>query len=317
MIEYITFLIGIALLYKGADWLVEGASSTAKKFGVSSLVIGLTIVAFGTSTPELIANIVASLQGKSDIPFGNILGSNIFNIMVILGLSATIRPLIVNESTVWKEIPFAFLAAVVLLIMSYKSFFSTSENILTAVDGTILLLFFIIFLYYIFELMKKSLKFSNREKIKHSTMKLFLLISGGLITLVIGGKLTINSSVTIARDLGLSEFLIASTIIAAGTSLPELITSIVAAVRGKVDLAIGNIVGSNIFNIFLIMGIISIVSPLEVPKGILLDFLVMITATLLLFFFMFSGKRHKIDRWEGIVFLLLYTVYLIFIIGRG
>ncbi len=317
MLEYLTLLMGLVLLYKGADWLIDGASSIAKKFGVSPLVIGLTIVAFGTSTPELIANVIAALQEKPEIPIGNVIGSNIFNILFILGLSAIIRPLIVNESTVWKEIPFAFLATIVLFVMSNKKFFSGAENVLTETDGILLLLFFAVFLYYIYELMKKTTKTSERVITRDSNIKLVLFMIGGLTALVVGGEFTINSSITIARNLGLSEFLIASTIVAVGTSLPELTTSILAAIRGKIDLSVGNIIGSNIFNIFFIMGVSSLASPLNVPNVAFLDFLVMITATILLFAFMFSGKKHKVDRWEGLMFVLMYVAYLIFNIIRG
>ncbi|HLC95784.1 MAG TPA: calcium/sodium antiporter [Candidatus Nanoarchaeia archaeon] len=318
MIEYLSLIIGLALLYKGADWLVEGASALAKRLGISALVIGLTIVAFGTSMPELIVNIFASIQGKADVSFGNIIGSNIFNILFILGIAGLLTPLTVQKSTVRKEIPLGMVAVIVLFIMSNKALFNSNfQNTLTKTDGIILLLFFALFLLYIFNLLKHSAKNETLDIKKYSSLKLFFLITGGLIALFIGGKFTVDGAVSIARQLGVSELLISATIIAGGTSLPELVTSIVAAIRKEMDISVGNIVGSNIFNIFFIMGISVVIAPLPAPLGINMDFLVLGITTLLLYLFMYSGKRHTLDRWEAAIFLLLYAAYTTLVIYRG
>ncbi|MCC7576693.1 MAG: calcium/sodium antiporter [Methanomethylovorans sp.] len=318
MIDYIFILIGLALLYQGANWFVEGASSLAKHLGISSLVIGLTVVAFGTSMPELVVNVFASIQGNSDVAFGNIVGSNIINLLLILGVTGVIAPLIVQKPTVWKEIPFALLAVLVLATMSNKIMLANdSENILTRADGIILLFFFSMFLYYIFETIRNSTNGSSDNIKEHSITKISFMLIAGFIFLVIGGKLTVDGAVSIARQMGISEFLISSTIVAAGTSLPELVTSVAAALKKEMDISVGNILGSNIFNIFFIMGVSSIISPLTVPVGINLDLIVLAIATLLFFVFMFTGQKHKFERWEALIFLAIYVGYTLFIINRG
>lgn len=318
MIDYIFILIGLALLYQGANWFVEGASSLAKHLGISSLVIGLTVVAFGTSMPELVVNVFASIQGNSDVAFGNIVGSNIINLLLILGVTGVIAPLIVQKPTVWKEIPFALLAVLVLTIMSNKIMLANdSENILTRVDGIILLFFFSMFLYYIFETIQNSTNGSSDYIKEHSITKISFMLIAGFLFLVIGGKLTVDGAVSIARQMGISEFLISSTIVAAGTSLPELVTSVAAALKKEMDISVGNILGSNIFNIFFIMGVSSTIYPLTVPIGINVDLIVLSIATLLFFVFMFTGKKHKFERWEALIFLAIYVGYTLFIINRG
>ncbi len=318
MIDYIFILIGLALLYQGANWFVEGASSLAKHLGISSLVIGLTVVAFGTSMPELVVNFFASIQGNSDVAFGNIVGSNIINLLLILGVTGLISPLIVQKPTVWKEIPFALLAVLVLTTMSNKIMLANdSDNILTRADGIILLFFFSMFLYYIFETIRNSTNESSDNIKEHSSTKISFMLIAGFIFLVIGGKLTVDGAVSIARQMGISEFLISSTIVAAGTSLPELVTSVAAALKKEMDISVGNIVGSNIFNIFFIMGVSSTISPLTVPIGINVDLIILAIATLLFFIFMFIGKKHKFERWEALTFLAIYVGYTLFIINRG
>jgi len=318
MIDYIFILIGLALLYKGADWFVEGASALAKYFGISSLVIGLTVVAFGTSMPELVVNFFASIQGNSDVAFGNIVGSNIINILLILGLTGVITPILVQKSSVWKEIPFALLAVLVLATMSNKMLLtSDSGNTLTRADGILLLFFFSIFLYYIFETIRNSRNESPDSIKEHSIAKISFMLIVGFMFLVIGGKLTVDGAVSIARQMGISEFLISSTIVAAGTSLPELITSITAAFKKEMDISVGNILGSNIFNTFFIMGVSATMSPLTVPIGVNVDLIVLAIATFLFFVFMFTGEKHKLERWEALIFLVIYVSYTLFIIHRG
>lgn len=320
MIEYILFVVGIILLIKGADYLVEGSSSLAKKWGVSTLVIGLTIVAFGTSMPELVVSITSALKGSGDIALGNIVGSNIANILLILGVSGIIRNLKVQRSTIWKEIPFSLLAAIVLLIFANTLILDkiTLSNIFRF-EGLILLLFFIIFLYYVFELAQRGKSTVMDEKIeikRHSGTTVFLMIAGGLTALYFGGKWTVEGAVSLARLFGLSEYFIGLTIVAVGTSLPELFTSVMAVRKGDANLAVGNVVGSNIFNIFLVLGVTAVIFPINLPLFANIDLLVLFAATLLLFLFMFVGRKHELERWQGILFVLLYIAYVIFLIRR-
>lgn len=321
MIEYILFVVGIGILIKGADYLVEGSSSLAKKFKIPTLVIGLTIVAFGTSMPELIVNIIAALNGATEVAFGNIIGSNIANILLVLGIVAIINPIKVERSTIWKEIPFALLAVVVLFVVSnYLLIDNINITSLTKVSGLIMLCFFVIFIYYTVNLAKNSKKQLDDKELKIqklSNLKIFLMILGGLVGLYFGGKWVVEGAVFVAQQFGLSEFLISATIIAIGTSLPELVTGIKAAKRKDTGLAVGNIVGSNIFNIFWILGITALIAPVAIPSFINLDILLLGIASFLLFIFLFIGKKHELERWQGWMFILLYSAYIVFLILRG
>jgi len=318
MITLILFFIGFVLLIKGADYLVTGASSLAYRLGVAPLVVGLTIVAFGTSAPELIVNLFASFNGSADIAIGNILGSNIVNILVILGVCAVIYPLKVQKNTVWKEIPFALLAVVVLAFLASDALIDgASASFLSRIDGLILLSFFVIFLYYIFGISKQSPTETNEKPIEMSIGRSSLLVLVGLIGLAIGGKWIVDGSTVFAQSLGVSEALIGLTIVAIGTSLPELATSVVAAYKKNSDIAIGNIVGSNIFNIFWILGISAFITPLPFAPTMTIDIIVTIGVTLLLFLALFVGKKYTIEKWQGVGFMLLYGVYMVFLLGRG
>lgn len=321
MITYILFGTGIILLIKGADYLVDGSSSLAKKFKVPTIVIGLTIVAFGTSMPELVVNIASAIRNSGDIAFGNIVGSNIVNILLILGISGIIGSLKVQSSTVWKEIPFSLLAVIVLVVFANAHVLDKLNfNSILKFEGIVLVLFFIIFLYYVFGLVRKNKLKLDDKKIeikKYSGRIIFLMIIGGLIALYFGGKWTVDGAILIARAFGLSEYFIGLTIVAVGTSLPELVTSIVAAIKKQNDLAVGNIVGSNIFNIFWILGLTAIINPIVIPVSANIDLLVLLVATVLLFVFMFLGKRHELDRWQGIMFVIMYVVYVVYLTGRG
>lgn len=321
MLEILLLIIGIILLIKGADYLVEGSSSLSKKFGIPTLMIGLTVVAFGTSMPELIVNILASLKGSTEVAFGNIIGSNIANILLVLGVVAIIKPIKVQSSTVWKEIPFALLATIVLFVLSnFPLIDGIDLTSLTRVSGIIMILFFGIFMYYTINLAKNNKKNLKNEKIeipKHKDSTIAIMILGGLIAIYFGGKWVVEGAVFLAQALGLSEFLISATVIALGTSLPELITGITAAKKGDIDLAVGNSVGSNIFNIFWVLGITALIAPILIPTFVNLDMLLLIAVTLILFFFLFIGKKHEIEKWQGYLFILLYLVYVAFIILRG
>jgi cation:H+ antiporter len=316
LIAIILFIIGLGVLIAGAEYLVRGSASLAHSWGISSLVIGLTIVAFGTSAPELVVNMFAAVQGSADIAIGNVIGSNIANILLIGGLAATITPLAVQRSTVWKEIPLALLGMILILVMGNDAFFDNIPfNGLGKSDGIALMGFFVLFMYYIVGLARAEHETPEEVK-KYSNTKSILYILGGLVALFIGGKLLINNAIVIARFAGLSEAFIGLTIVAIGTSLPELATSIIATYRGQKDIAIGNIVGSNIFNVFWILGLTSSILSLPFNQSANIDVLVGIGATLLLFTFLFIGKRHILERWQGMLFILLYIAYVVYLVIR-
>ncbi len=320
MLSIAYLIAGFPLLIKGADWLVASASALAKRLGISQIVIGLTIVAFGTSTPELVVSLASALQGNTEIALGNVVGSNIANILFILGICALIRPLEVKKGTVWKEIPFSLLAMVSAGIFVADGLIDgDTVSAITRADGLMLLGLFIIFFYYTFGLAKsgpeekKKTKKEPEEK-GMSTWGIALGIIAGLAGLVLGGKLVVDGAVELATLLGVSSSLIGLTIVAVGTSLPELATSAVAAYRGNVDIAVGNVVGSNIFNVFWILGVTALIRPLPLPEGGLVDVSAGVLATLLLFLSLFIGKKHTIQRWQGGVFILAYIAYITYLI---
>ncbi len=309
LFSIVLLAVGIGVLIVGANGLVNGASSLAKRNRVSDLAIGLTIVAFGTSAPELVVNVIASGGGHSEIVLGNILGSNNFNLFIILGISALIFPIAVQSSTIWKEIPISILSALVFLFLA-TNFFSSGSQFVSRFDGIILLIGFFLFLYYVFT----SLKSGEVEIESFSTTSLgktWLLIVLGLGGLILGGKLIVDNSIFIATELGLSQKIIGLTIIAAGTSLPELITSIVAAIKKNSDIAIGNVIGSNIFNLLLILPISSFVHPISYDSKFTTDVFILIGGTLFLLLAMWLGRRRVLDRWEGAVILVFYIAYTI------
>lgn len=317
LIPILLIILGLGILILGAEGLVRGSASMAKKWGVSSLVIGLTIVAFGTSTPELVVNMFSAVRGSTDIAIGNIVGSNISNILLILGISAIVYPLSVKKSTVTREIPFALLGMILVFTMGNDMFFDgTGFNAITRTDGFSLMAIFIIFLFYIFGLAKKGEVEEEEVKI-YSWPKSILFTIAGLALLVLGGQLLVDNAIILARLAGLSEALIGLTIVAIGTSLPELATSVVAAYHKHVDIAIGNIVGSNIFNVFWILGLTGTMLQMPFNPNVNIDILVGIGATVLLFIFMFIGTKRKLNRWQGVMFLLLYIAYTFYLINRG
>lgn len=301
------------MLIKGADWLVEGASTVAKKKQISDLAIGLTIVAFGTSAPELVVNVIASVQNHQDIVFGNIIGSNNFNLFFILGIAGLITPLVVQSSTAVKEIPISFIAAILLFILANA--FLTETAILSRLDGVILLIFFAGFLYYVYKQLKREPEKNEVKELKLSNTKIWGLIVLGLAGLVIGGRLVVTSAVDMATAMGVSEKLIGLTIIAAGTSLPELATTVVAALKKNSDIAVGNIIGSNIFNIFFILGVSAVVRPIPFDEIFNIDLYLLFAGTAFLFLAMHTSGKMKLDRWEAAVLLIVflaYTGYLVF-----
>jgi len=313
LINILVFIVGTALLLVGADTLVRGSASAARRLRVSELAIGLTIVAFGTSAPELAVNVMASIAGRDQIAFGNIIGSNIFVILLAMGVMGLIRPFVIQRNTVLKEIPLSLLAAVVLLVMANDVLLDKSVgNILSRGDGLILLGFFTIFLSYVITMARTE---SNGEEIRTYPLWLMLIfIVGGLAGLFFGGRMLVESSSAIARHLGISERTIAITIVAAGTSLPELAVSALAVLRKSADMAVGNIIGSCIFNIFLILGLSATIHPAPYDTVFNLDVLVLIAGTCALMLAMFTGTRGKVDRWEAGILTAGYAGYLVHLI---
>ncbi|MBX2967069.1 MAG: calcium/sodium antiporter [Cyclobacteriaceae bacterium] len=316
ILSFILLLTGFVILIRGADFLVNGASSIARKFNISTLAIGLTVVAFGTSAPELVVNLVSAISGKSDAAFGNVIGSSNFNLLFILGISGMIYPLVVQRQTVRYEVPLSLLAILVLyLLVNDVRLWSAETNMLTRLDSLILLSFFIGFLFYVKRTMKETSENQETVEIKiYSNPKAIGLVIAGLAMLVGGGKLAVDNAVELAQYFGLSEKLIGLTILAAGTSLPELATSAVAAYRKNTDIAIGNVIGSNIFNIFFILGVTGTINPISFNTAMNFDIAVLTVATILLLVFMFTLRKNKLDRWEAVLLFvgyLAYTVYLV------
>ncbi|HDR52126.1 MAG TPA: calcium/sodium antiporter [Mariniphaga anaerophila] len=308
-------ILGLAVLIKGADWMVSGASALAKKYHVSDLVIGLTIVAFGTSAPELVVNVIASSQNFNDIVLGNVLGSNMANLFLILGITGIIYPLVVQSSTTWKEIPIS-LMAVVLLFLLANNFFMYENPVISRLDGLFLLLMFGLFLFYVYRLSKSDTASKEVVVSEMSLFKMIAFIVIGLAGLVLGGRLVVNNAVEIATILGLSEKIIGFTIVAIGTSLPELATSVVAAIRKNTNIAVGNIIGSNIFNIFLVISTSAVVSPVIFNPVFNTDIYLLAGGTVFLFIAMFTGGKKKLDRWEAVILLLVYLGYTAMLVAK-
>lgn len=316
---YLFLVIGLLLLVKGADFFVDGASGIAKILKIPPILIGLTIVAFGTSSPEAAVSISAAIRGNSGIALGNVVGSNIFNISFIIGVTALIYPLKVEKETIKKEIPFTLLASIVLLIlMSDRSLQSIEANSLTRSDGLVFIAFLSIFMYYIFEVAKHS-----RQRVEEDLTPLsgkalgrnILYTGGGLAAIISGGELVVRSSTNIAYALGMSQTLVGLTIVAVGTSLPELITSVTAALKKESEIAVGNIVGSNIFNILFILGASSVIYPVRVDEKVFTDAALMILYTIVLL--IFSRTERKISKTEGGMLLVSYIAYTVYIIMRN
>jgi cation:H+ antiporter len=312
---YTLFALGFVLLIKGADYLVDGSASIAKRFNISNLVIGLTIVAFGTSAPELIVNLFASFNGSSDLAISNVLGSNLANMLLILGVASVIYPLKVKSNSVWKEIPLSLLAIVLVFFMANDVLFDgASANAISRIDGVSLIAFFIVFMYYSFGIAKNTDDANSEDEIELlSVSKSSSYVFCGMIALALGGKWIVDGAVFIAKSFNMTEALIGLTVVAIGTSLPELATSYAAAKKKNADIAIGNTVGSNIFNVFWILGLSSLIRPLPFDAANNnVDMFAAIGASLLLFIFMFVGRKHLLQRWQGILFLIAYFAFMTF-----
>lgn len=319
--NYVLLVVGFFLLVKGADWFVDGSASIARKLHIPAIVIGLTIVSFGTSAPEAAVSITAGLAGQNDIALGNIIGSNIFNILAVIGAAAFIHPIRIQKSTIQKEFPFAISTAIVLLILSLDTLLQGySANMISRADGLIMLIFFAIFLFYLFDLAFQSHKngeVGEAEEMpeERSIAKSVLLGLIGVTGIVLGGTLTVDSAEAIALSWGLSEKLVGLTILAVGTSLPEFVTSVVAAKKGENDIAIGNVLGSNVFNVFFILAASAALTPIAVAPEIFFDLGVMLVSMLFVFFFSILGK--DVNKWEGAFLFLCYIAYMVYIVIRN
>ncbi|MEQ8416355.1 MAG: calcium/sodium antiporter [Imperialibacter sp.] len=320
VLNFTLLIIGFVVLIKGADYLVNGASSLARGFKISNLVIGLTVVAFGTSTPELTVNLFSSARGMNDAIYGNIIGSNLFNLLFILGIAGLIYPLSVQRTTVRYEIPFSLFCALILyFLVNDEMFFGSRENSLSRVEALLLLFLFGLFMFYILKTAKleQDVESDKTDAKTLSTWLSVVYVVSGIVALVLGGKLVTDSAVYIARAFSMSEKLIGLTVLAAGTSLPELATSAMAAYRRNTDIAIGNVVGSNIFNIIFILGINGTVRPVPYNATMNADMFVLMLGTVALLLAMFTFKRNKLDRVEAGIFLAAYVLYSVYLFWRN
>ncbi len=315
----VQMIVGLPLLLAGAHGLVTGASSIALRFGVSRLIVGLTVVAMGTSAPELLVSLVSVFQGAADMAVGNVLGSNMANILLVLGISAMICPLALEKTIRWREIPFVLLSTLVLVVLANdKILTQASVSRLDRADGLAILGYFAVYLYYLFSVAKNSTGGQEESGIRSIKQPMaWVLVLAGITGLTLGGQWLVSGAQTIAASLGMSQALIGLTILAVGTSLPELATSVTAALKGNADNAVGNVVGSNIFNILWILGVTSTVTPIDYNTALNLDMWLLVAVSLLFFLFTFTWKEHKIDRREGGLFFILYTGYLTFLVLRG
>jgi len=325
-ITIILFILGFVFLIKGADILIDGSSSIAKRFGLSAFFIGLTIVAFGTSAPELVINIMANIKGNSGIVLGNIIGANIANTLLILGVAAVISPLVIKRRTIHKEIPYLLLAILAVGILSNDFLFTNFQpDGLDRIDGLMMLLFFIIFVFYTFGISREEENIFQKtvgelkaqENKEYSLFKAIAMILAGLGGLIFGGHWVVNGAIGIAHYFNFSQAFVGLTILAIGTTLPELAASAMAAYRGRTDMAVGNIIGSNIFNFLLILGLSATIKPIQYNNVLNIDILMLLVVTIMLLPLIYIGRKNIIGRWEGVALLLIYGLYLTFLILRG
>lgn len=318
LIQSLILLGGLILILLGANYLVDGASSVAKKFGISEFIIGLTIVGIGTSTPEMVISYLSAFQGNTDLAIGNVIGSNILNTLLILGITALISPIVITRDNLKKDIPINIAVTMLLIFLGMNfSIFGVGEDSLSRVDGIILLAIFVWYFWSSFKTDKSATDEEDGEDIaERKTWLSALMIAGGLAALVIGGRVFVNSATTLAKILGISEKFIAVTIVAAGTSMPELATSIVAALKGRGQLALGNVLGSNIFNILLILGGSALIHPLSFASMTTIDLGIVMVCTIFIFLSAFLFKKKELDRVEGAIFILMEAGYMWYLIAN-
>lgn len=325
--SYIFLIVGFFLLIKGADIFVSGASNISKKLGIPSVIVGLTIVSLGTSAPELAVSVISSIEGSNEIAVGNVLGSNLFNTLMVLGVTTIIMALTIKKSDIKRDFSINILVTILLLILTFTTLLGGEDNYISRLDGIILLIGCISYIIYLILSVKVgkttseniheelALESTNEVNIFKSILKLIIGVAG----IIIGGQLVVDSATSIATSLGMSEKLVGLTIVAIGTSLPELVTSVVAAIKGEEDIALGNILGSNIFNILLIIGLSSAISPIAVSSNLIFDFVFLIVVTLIIGIMIFANKsdEKRFGKKEGIILVVLYVIYMIYIIIRN
>ena len=313
MVNILLLLVGLGLVVLGADWLVNGASYIARRAGISEFVIGLTIVGFGTSCPELVVSLSGAIEGNSDISVGNVVGSNIFNVLFILGLTAMVLPVGMTDKNRRIDIPITLGVTILLVILGITG--SMSGPVISRWEGVLMLLVFSAYLFYCFKSDSKD-EFSETQRATLSITKSIALTLTGLAGLIFGGDLFVDSATALARQIGVSDKFIAVTILAGGTSLPELATSLVAAIKGKEQLALGNILGSNVFNAMMILGLSSVITPLSFASMTIVDIITLVLSAVLLLIWAYTGRKNRIDRREGAAMLLCYVAYNVFLFSR-
>lgn len=327
ILNILLLVVSLAMILYGASWLTDGGSAVAKRFGMSEMVIGLTIVAFGTSAPELVISLVSALKGSAELAIGNVVGSNIANVLLIVGVVALVRPIRIEQSVLTREIPFVVLASVALLAAGNKVWLDGGENVVTRVDGIMLLLFFMVFLRYTFSQATKVPDSASEEKgisesketeetgkKEISLWRALLMIGGGLAALIWGGDIFVDNASRLAFSIGISEAVVGLTIVAVGTSLPELATSVVAAIKGHSGMAVGNVIGSCLFNILFVLGASAVITPLPLGGIGNLDMLTMTGAALMFWIFGWKIGDREITRAEGAIMTLGYIAYIIMLL---
>lgn len=316
-LQIIMLLAGLALILFGANWLVDGSSSIAKRFGISEFVIGLTIVGIGTSSPEMVVSFMSSLQGKADMAIGNIVGSNIFNTLMILGITALVAPMAITKNNLKRDIPLNIVVTVLLIILGMNfTLFGKGQDQISRLDGALLLAVFAWYLWTSFKSDQGDASEEGEGIKEYKTGLSVIMIAAGLAGLIFGGRLFVNSATELAKMFGVSDKFIAITVMAAGTSMPELATCVVAALKGRGQLALGNVLGSNISNILLILGGASLIAPLSFNGMTPVDLGLVLISAIIIFASAFMFKKREIDRYEGVIFLLLEIGYMWYLIAN-
>ena len=315
--DILLLIVGLGLILAGANFLTDGSAALAQRFRVPEFIIGLTVVAVGTSTPELVVSVLSAIAGKSDVAIGNVVGSNIFNVFVILGVCALIRPVPLTAGNIRRDIPFGVLVSLLLLALAQDSLFcKTAADRIGRIDGAVMIGLYVALMWYTIRKTKRPEAAAPTESSK-APMPGWLtavMIVGGLAGLVFGGEMFLRSATSIARSLGISESVIAITLVAGGTSLPELASSLVSLFKGKADMALGNVIGSNIANILLILGVSATINPLSMGGITVWDLLMVLLSSVVVFLAAFTFKRKAVDRWEGTLFVAIYIAYIWYLI---
>ncbi len=318
--DIVLLIVGLVLILAGANYLTDGSAAVAQRFHMPEFIIGLTIMAVGTSAPELVVSVVSALKGQSDLAIGNVVGSNLFNTLLILGVCALITPLALTRSTIRRDIPIGMAASLLLLLFACgKELHLGSSNEITRWEGLVMSLLYLLMVGYTIRQARRELPAGGNDTAPvGQPMALWLsvvMIAGGLCGLIFGGDLFVNNATSLARRMGISESVIAITLVAGGTSLPELASSVVSLLKGKADMALGNVVGSNIANILLILGVSSSIHPLTLGGISLVDILMVVLSSVLLFLSAFTFRRRALDRWEAVIFLVIYVAYIAWLVS--